>query len=63
MTGSMDSVVGTGGSKASPPKKDYPAVPYSWNDFHESCAVNNYNDAENVRNCELVSLKDLNQVR
>lgn len=62
MTGGMDSAIGTGGSIAKPNDKYYPGVPYGWNDFHESCAINNYNDPDNVRNCELETLRDLNQV-
>ncbi|EDV35653.1 alpha-Amylase [Drosophila ananassae] len=53
--------VGTGGSIANPSVKSYPAVPYSNPDFHPTCAINNYNDAAQVRNCELVGLHDLNQ--
>jgi alpha-amylase len=53
--------VGTAGSSANPPKRDYPAVPYSVLDFHPTCAISNYNDPYQVRNCELVGLHDLNQ--
>ncbi|XP_054738190.1 alpha-amylase 2-like isoform X2 [Anastrepha obliqua] len=52
---------GTGGSTADPSSKSFPAVPYSSTDFHATCAINNYNDANQVRNCELVGLKDLDQ--
>ncbi|KAJ8925515.1 hypothetical protein NQ315_009354 [Exocentrus adspersus] len=52
---------GTGGHDCDPGSKSYPAVPYGSGDFHTSCTVNNYNDAENVRNCELVGLPDLDQ--
>lgn len=54
---------GTAGSRSNPPNKSFPAVPYSSQDFHSTCIVNNYNDANNVRNCELSELPDLNQVR
>lgn len=40
--------------------KSYPRVPYGTGDFHATCTVNNYNDAGNVQNCELVGLQDLN---
>jgi alpha-amylase len=40
--------------------KSYPNVPYGTNDFHATCPVNNYGDAGNVQNCELVGLQDLN---
>ncbi|XP_037948725.1 alpha-amylase 1-like [Teleopsis dalmanni] len=53
--------VGTAGSTADPDNKNFPAVPYSSLDFNPTCAITNYNDADNVRNCELVGLKDLNQ--
>lgn len=62
MTGEWSDAHGTGGSTADTTNKDYPAVPYGVNDFHPSCAINNYQDASNVRNCELSGLKDLNQV-
>ncbi|XP_030387673.1 alpha-amylase A [Scaptodrosophila lebanonensis] len=52
---------GTGGSTAQPSSKSYPAVPYSSLDFNPTCSITNYNDATNVRNCELVGLRDLNQ--
>ncbi|KAH8277618.1 hypothetical protein KR018_002242, partial [Drosophila ironensis] len=52
---------GTGGSTANPSIKSYPGVPYSSPDFHPTCAITNYNDAAQVRNCELVGLHDLDQ--
>ncbi|KAJ8942593.1 hypothetical protein NQ318_006223 [Aromia moschata] len=52
---------GTAGSTCDADSKSFPAVPYDSSDFHESCAINNYNDATNVRNCELEGLKDLDQ--
>lgn len=54
---------GTAGSTGNPSEKSYPAVPYSSLDFHPTCILNNYSDAFNVRNCELVGLKDLNQTK
>jgi alpha-amylase len=54
--------VGTSGSSADHDGMNYPAVPYGSGDFHSPCEVNNYQDADNVRNCELVGLRDLNQV-
>lgn len=62
MTGNWGTVYGTGGSTGDSAAKEYPAVPYGWNDFNSECGVNDYNNAENVRNCELVGLRDLNQV-
>lgn len=59
--GAGDNVVGTAGSSAEPNKKQFPAVPYSEHDFNPTCSINNYNDRVQVRNCELVGLKDLDQ--
>ncbi|KAI7815170.1 alpha-amylase [Rhyzopertha dominica] len=61
MTGEWNPAVGTGGSTANTGSMSYPSVPYSSLDFNPACTVNNYNDANNVRNCQLVGLKDLNQ--
>ncbi|KAK9871280.1 hypothetical protein WA026_011550 [Henosepilachna vigintioctopunctata] len=52
---------GIAGSSADAGSKSYPSVPYGYNDFHQSCSLNNYNDPNEVRNCELSGLKDLNQ--
>jgi len=49
--------VGSNGTHYS--KYDYPGL-YSQSDFHEPCAVTNYQDAANVQDCELLSLPDLN---
>lgn len=54
-------VNGTGGSTADVPDRSYPAVPYRRPDFHAQCSIDNYNDATEVRNCELVGLPDMNQ--
>lgn len=40
-------------------KYSYPGL-YSQVDFHAPCSVNNYQDAANVQDCELVGLADLN---
>ncbi|KAI4459920.1 alpha-amylase [Holotrichia oblita] len=61
MTGNSGTVYGTGGSIGYSDSKYYPAVPYGSNDFNSDCGITNYNDAINVRNCELVGLRDLNQ--
>ncbi|KAJ1523467.1 hypothetical protein ONE63_001321 [Megalurothrips usitatus] len=61
MTGENPNAVGTGGSTAQTSTKDYPAVPFHENNFHPTCAINNYNNRDEVRNCELVGLKDLDQ--
>lgn len=53
--------IGTAGSTANVTERRYPAVPYDRVAFHPSCAIRNYQDAAEVRNCELVGLPDLNQ--
>ena len=53
---------GTAGNSADRTGKNYPGVPYGSGDFNSDCEVNNYQDANNVRNCALVGLADLNQV-
>lgn len=53
---------GTGGSQANQGDRGYPGVPYGSNDFNNPrCTINNYNNPNEVRNCELVGLHDLNQ--
>ncbi|XP_014242203.1 alpha-amylase A isoform X2 [Cimex lectularius] len=52
---------GTGGSDAVTSKKNYPAVPYTSDNFHPTCSINNYQSTTQVRNCEIVGLHDLNQ--
>lgn len=59
--GASAPVNGTGGSKADPLARKFPAVPFSRKDFHQTCAISNYNNATNVRDCELASLPDLDQ--
>lgn len=60
---SADSVnpVGTGGNRADPSARSFPAVPYSRTDFNAPCSIYNYSNIYQVRNCELVGLPDLNQ--
>ncbi|XP_026327367.1 alpha-amylase 4N-like isoform X2 [Hyposmocoma kahamanoa] len=61
MTGNSQTNIGTAGSKADPEHYTYPAVPYGPEHFHQPhCGISNYNDATQVRTCELVGLKDLN---
>lgn len=56
-----DTIYGTGGSIAHPGPFDYPAVPYIKEDFHPDCTITDYQNVYQVRNCQLVSLRDLNQ--
>lgn len=55
--------LGTAGSQADPLARSFPAVPFDRNDFHSSCSIQNYNNASQVRDCELSSLPDLDQSR
>lgn len=59
--GPKNQLTGTDGSEATPSNRSYPGVPYNTTHFHAPCAITNYNNATNVRDCELVSLPDLNQ--
>lgn len=61
MTGTHTLTVGTGGSFADPTQKLYPYVPYNVSHFNSDCSITDYDNAAEVRNCELVGLKDLNQ--
>lgn len=62
MSGDANPAVGTGGSTANTSSRSYPAVPFSFADFHQPvCSIHNYNNAAEVRNCELSGLHDLDQ--
>ncbi|KAG5345659.1 AMY1 amylase, partial [Acromyrmex charruanus] len=62
MTVNIRPAYGVGRSSAQPDKLRYPAVPYSSKDFnHPTCTIQNYNNATEVRNCELSGLHDLDQ--
>merc|ERR1719481_1216394 len=51
---------GTGGSGFNGGSQDYPGVPFSSLDFHQPyCDIQNYGNADEVRNCYLVGLNDL----
>jgi alpha-amylase len=58
----MTSGSGTTSSSGNDPwgVESYPRVPYGTGDFHPTCTVNNYQDANNVQTCQLVGLQDLN---
>jgi alpha-amylase len=55
----MTSGSGIGSNGTAYTKYNYPGL-YVQSDFHSSCSVNNYQDAANVQDCELVGLADLN---
>lgn len=67
MTGALRINKGTAGSSFNYDEFSYPAVPYGPEDFNrkEDCGsqsggIDSYGDAHQVRNCELVGLRDLN---
>ena len=57
--------VGTGGSSYNSDTLDFPGVPFTSNDFNDyrcksqTGLINNYGDPNEVRNCRLVGLVDL----
>ena len=60
MSGHGSSGTGTGGSSFNGGSLDYPGVPFSSWDFHQPyCEINNYQNVDEVRNCYLVALNDL----
>ncbi|KAG7210989.1 hypothetical protein KM043_016358 [Ampulex compressa] len=60
MTANKSPAIGTGGSTAQTEAFSY-SVPYSRQDFHQSCLIKNYQNATEVRDCELNGLHDLDQ--
>ncbi|KAK5645316.1 hypothetical protein RI129_006616 [Pyrocoelia pectoralis] len=64
MSGGVQEQVGSAGNIGNPGTLDYPAVPYSKWDFHDRCEIEGsdyQHNANDVRNCYLVGLSDLNQ--
>lgn len=61
MTGVHKTNVGTGGTPADPENLSYPGVPYDRSHFNTPCQIYSYQNIHEVRNCELVGLRDLNQ--
>jgi len=60
MTGHSSSGQGTDGSGFDGPSESYSGVPYSNLDFHQPyCEINDYGNVNEVRNCYLVTLNDL----
>lgn len=52
---------GVGGSQSNPGGPHFPGVPFGPGDFNPDCAITDYNNREQVRNCRLVGMPDLNQ--
>ncbi len=50
-------MIGTAGSTAT--YKNYPSAGFTAEDFHWSCSIESYQDAHQVRNCELLNMPDL----
>lgn len=68
MTGDLGEGIGIAGSSFNTHQQSYPAVPYSETDFNskEKCGtsswnIESYEDVNQVRNCRLVSLLDIDQ--
>jgi len=60
MTGHGSSGQGTGGSGFDGGSESYDGVPFSSQDFHQPyCEINDYGNINEVRNCYLVTLNDL----
>jgi alpha-amylase len=55
----MTAGAGTGSNGTVYTKYNYPGL-YAQADFHPQCAINDYQNAANVQDCELVGLADLN---
>lgn len=54
--------IGTAGSTSDASIINYPGVPFTDKDFHNPmCGIQNYQDPDQVRNCNLAGLPDLNQ--
>ena len=69
MTGTERSGTGIAGSSFDGGTLDYPAVPYTAYDFNPASKcpsgsghIQDYGNAQEVRNCQLLTLADLNQV-
>lgn len=58
---SASSGLGVSGSKADRNLYSFSGVPYSRLDFNAPCGINDYQNANEVRNCNLNNLADLNQ--
>lgn len=56
-------IVGTGGSLANGEMLTYPAVKYNASDFHKPCDIEDFANADQIRECQLLGMPDLNQGR
>ena len=55
----MTATSGTGSNGSVFTKYGYPAVPWTADDFHTPCGIDNYQNVVQVQDCELVGLADL----
>lgn len=60
MASGWEEMQGYGGSVCNPENLDYPAVPFTAEDFNPECYIYNMNDPNEVRNCRYFGLPDLN---
>lgn len=55
--------LGVGGSSGEVDSGDFPGVPYSFDDFNNPRCSMDWNNPPTLRNCELSTLRDLNQTQ
>lgn len=61
-THEIDVHMGTGGTVAYPKDRHFPAIPFNDTHFNSPvCSINDFDDPVEMRNCELIGLRDLNQ--
>lgn len=63
MTGKIGEARGTSGDETEFNYWNYSTIPYTAEDFHESCSVEDDTNSTQVRICQLSGLPDLNQTR
>ncbi|KAK7792215.1 hypothetical protein R5R35_000495 [Gryllus longicercus] len=61
MTGPLKPARSIAGTSADGINRNYPEVPFHSNHFNPKCDIHTYNDVNQVRNCLLSGLNDLNQ--
>lgn len=54
-------ILGTGGSVADGEMLMYPGVKYNASDFHKKCGIKDFSNADQIRECQLLEMPDLNQ--
>lgn len=61
MAATHETNIGTGGSIAYPEERRFPAVPFNETHFNSPiCTIEDWDDPVQMRNCELIGLRDLN---